>query len=70
MGGVDLHGQYCNDLKINIKSNKWTWQIFPYIIESALSNYIILWNTSVEENQRVSAQDFDMNIADNYLRRE
>ena len=70
MGGVDLHDQYRNDLKINIKSNKWTWQIFKYMIESALSNSIILWNKCVEENQRVSAQDFAMNIADNYLRRE
>ena len=49
MRGVDLHDQYRNDLKINIKSRKWTWQIFKYFIETSLSNAIILWNVCVKK---------------------
>lgn len=70
MGGVDTHDQYRNDLRININSKKWTWQIFKYIIESSLSNAIILHNICVEKEFKVKTQDFAMHIANEYLRRE
>lgn len=70
MGGVDIFDQYRNDLRITIKSKKWTWQIFKFIIEVALSNAIILWNTCVATEKKINSHDFAIHIADKYLERE
>ena len=70
MGGVDLHDHYRHDLKINISSRRWTWQIFKFIIETALSNSVILWNSCNEKEKKIKAKEFALIIADIYLRRE
>ena len=38
MGGVDLHDQHVNHLRIRIKSRKWTWNVFLRLIEASISN--------------------------------
>ena len=42
MGSVDLYDYYFHDLRINIKSRRLTWKILKFIIETALSNFVIL----------------------------
>ena len=44
MGGVDLHDQHCSDMKLQIGGKKWTWAVLCRIIQSALTNGLILYN--------------------------
>lgn len=52
MGGVDLHDQHCNDLRINSGSKKWTWAVFRRIIEASLSNAFVIWEHCVDEGTK------------------
>lgn len=72
MGGVDLHDQHCSDLKIHVKSKKWTWAIFKKIIETSISNSFIISKLCKDENQGNSSgvKEFALEIAEEYLTRD
>ena len=42
MGGVDLSDQYCSNIRTNIGSKKWTWVVLCRLIQSSLTNALIL----------------------------
>ena len=67
MGGVDLHDQHCNDLKIDIHSKKWTWCNFLRIIEASISNATVLWNLCNLKKDAKQTYDFALSIANYYL---
>lgn len=71
MGGVDLHDQHCNDLRINVSSKKWTWAVFRRIIEASLSNAFVLWSLCVDDEikKKDGVKEFSLEIADIYLAR-
>lgn len=70
MGGVDLHDQHCNDLKIDIHSKKWTWYIFLRIIEASITNALVVWNLCNSKENKKQAYDFALSIAAFYIQRE
>lgn len=55
MGGVDLYDQHCGDLEIHIHGKKWTWTILRRLIQSSLTNAMILYNMT--NNRNISAKD-------------
>ena len=65
MGGVDLHDEYCSDMRTNIGSKKWTWVVLCRLIQSSLTNALILYNM-VNEN-RMPSKDFAESVANSYL---
>ena len=69
MGGVGLHDQHVSDLKINMKTKKWTWAILRRILEASLSNAYVIWShcVSVKEREHVGVKDFAIEIAEQYL---
>ena len=68
MGGVDLHDQRCNKIQPIVRSKKWTWIIFMQIIQTALTNATILYNTCTESKGITkSMKDFPMSVGKNYL---
>lgn len=69
MGGVDLHDQYCSKAFPSMRSKKWTFSIFLRLIQSSLSNAVIISNAVQTENKKTSMKDFAMFIADHYLQK-
>ncbi|XP_018395966.1 PREDICTED: piggyBac transposable element-derived protein 3-like [Cyphomyrmex costatus] len=67
MGGVDTHDQYCSTLLPIFRSKKWTWVVLMRLIQSSISNAVILFNTVQESGKKASAKDFAMHIARTYL---
>lgn len=68
MCGVDLQDQHCNDVKIEIKSKKWTWAILLRTIEIAISNATVLYNLCTKKEKK-STYDFVIDIANFYLQK-
>ena len=66
MYGVDLHDQHCNDVKIEMKSKKWTWSVFLRIIEISISNATVLYNLCSQKNKK-STYSFVLDISEAYL---
>lgn len=65
MGGVDLHDQYCSDMRTNIGSKKWTWVVLCRLIQSSLTNALILYNMVNEK--KMTSKDFAESVANSYL---
>lgn len=65
MGGVDLHDQFCSDLRTNIGGKKWTWVVLCRLIESSLTNGLILYNMVNEK--KISSKEFAKSVARSYL---
>lgn len=66
MGGVDLHDNHCNNLLPCIRSKKWTWVVFIRLVQSAIVNALVLYN-SCNEGEKKGSKDFAMSIARRYL---
>lgn len=66
MGGVDLYDQHCNDLNIKIKSKKWTFLFLLRLIETALSNSTVLYNSCTADKKK-STYEFADQVANHYL---
>ena len=52
MFGVDLYDQHCSDICIRKRRRKWTWAIFLRLIESSISNALVLWNLCAEADHK------------------
>lgn len=70
MGGVDLHDQFCNKLLSCIRSKKWTWVIFVRIIQSALTNACVLYNTLRSDDEKIGAKEVALQVSRDYLARK
>lgn len=67
MGGVDLHDMHCNNLLPCIRSKKWTWVIFVRIIQSSITNAVVLYNAARENQKKVGTKEFALSIAKHYM---
>ncbi|XP_043480427.1 piggyBac transposable element-derived protein 3-like [Leptopilina heterotoma] len=67
MGGVDIHDQYCSKLLPSLRSKKWTWPVLMRLIQSSITNAVIIFNAAQLEGKKSSAKEFAMQIAENYL---
>lgn len=67
MGGVDTHDQYCSKLLPTFRSKKWTWSMLMRIIQSSITNAVIIFNHARQDNKKSSAKDFAMSISDSYF---
>lgn len=65
MGGNVLHEQHCSDFGITISGKKWTWAMFCRIIQSSLTNAMVLHN--LVDEKYLSAKDFALSIQRDYL---
>jgi len=69
MGGVDIHDQYCNKVLPSMRSKKWTSSIFMRLIQSSLTNSLIIFNTCCAIDKKMSIKDFSLNVVENYLKK-
>jgi len=67
MGGVDLHGNHCNNLLPCIRSKKWTWVVLVRLIQSAIVNALVIYNACNSTEKKVGSKDFAMSIARQYI---
>ncbi|XP_058799929.1 piggyBac transposable element-derived protein 3-like [Phymastichus coffea] len=67
MGGVDLHDNHCNNVLPIIRSKKWTWVVLIRLIQSAIVNALVLYNTCKSEDKKVGSKNFTLSIARQYL---
>ena len=51
MGGVDLHDGHCSNLMPCIKAKRWTWSIFLRLIQSSMTNALVIHNMSNSEKK-------------------
>jgi len=70
MGGVDVHDQYCSKAFPTMRSKKWTFSIFVRLIQSSLTNAIILANAVRQKEKKTSMKDFAVSVATQYLQRK
>lgn len=66
MGGVDIHDQYCSRVLPIFRSKKWTWVILMRLIQTAITNATVIWNTAQPEKKR-GVKDFALDISKHYL---
>lgn len=70
MGGVDLHDQRCNKIQPIVRSKKWTWVIFIRMLQTAITNSVVLFNTCNKKTlKKASTKSFAMSIGKTYLSR-
>nr|CAH7717546.1 unnamed protein product [Callosobruchus chinensis] len=67
MGGTDLMDENISTYQIGIRSKKWWWCIFTWLIDACISNAWILWKKA--HRDQMSQLDFRRNIAQTYLKR-
>lgn len=67
MGGTDQMDQNVNTYRISMRSKKWYWPIFTWMLDVALQNSWILYNKS--KNEKVPQLDFKREIAMTYIKR-
>lgn len=65
MGGTDLMDEGISTYRISIRSKKWWWSIFTWLIDAAIFNSWILYR----KNSPISQLDFRRAIAQAYLSR-
>lgn len=70
MGGVDVHDQYCSKVFPTMRSKKWTFSIFVRLIQSSLTNAVILKNSVRQKEKKTSMKDFAVSVATIYLQRK
>lgn len=66
MGGVDLHDGHCSNLMPCLRAKKWTWAIFLRLIQSSITNALVLHNLSSRE-KKIGSKDMALAIAQKYL---
>lgn len=66
MGGIDTHDQHCSRVLPIFRSKKWTWVILMRLIQTAITNATVLWNTVKPEENR-GTKDFAIEISKYYL---
>lgn len=69
MGGVDLHDQYCSSILPSMRSKKWTFSIFVRLIQSSLTNAVIIFNSVQEERKKMPIKEFAMCVSREYLQK-
>lgn len=68
MGGVDLQDSHCNNVSPRIKSKKWTWTVFVRLIQTAITNAMVLSNRVRSDGEKKKGTlDFMIAIAHHYL---
>ncbi|VEN58331.1 unnamed protein product [Callosobruchus maculatus] len=67
MSGMDLMDENISTYRIGVRSKKWWWCIFTWLIDASINNARILWKR-VQKNQ-ISQLDFRRSIAQTYLKR-
>nr|CAH7762079.1 unnamed protein product [Callosobruchus chinensis] len=66
-GGTDLMDESISAYRIGMRSKKWWWYIFTWLIDACISNAWILWKKA--HRDQMSQLDFRRNIAQTYLKR-
>lgn len=66
MGGVDLHDGHCSNLMPCLRAKKWTWAMFLRLIQSSLTNALVLYNLSCGE-KKISSKDIALATAEKYI---
>lgn len=66
MGGTDLMDEFVSNYRIGIRSKKWWWCIFTYLLDVTVSNSWILYKRA--NNSKISQLDFRRNITQTYRR--
>lgn len=64
MGGTDRMDQNINLYRVSIRSKKWWWAIFTWMVDATIQN---CWVLHKEENPGVSLLEFKRLIARTYL---
>ncbi|XP_043481636.1 piggyBac transposable element-derived protein 3-like [Leptopilina heterotoma] len=67
MGGVDLHDGHCNNVLPSIRSKRWTWVVFVKLIQSAITNATVLFNSAHMEENKIGTKEFVLAIAKHYI---
>lgn len=65
MGGVDLMDQGINSYRISIRTKKWWWPLFSWMVDATLHN---AWYISRKAGMQMSQKDFRRTIAMAYLK--
>lgn len=65
MGGTDLMDQNISAYRIGIRSKKWWWSIFTWLLDAAINNSWIIYK---KNNIGMSQLDFRRSIAQAYLK--
>lgn len=66
MGGVDLHDGHCSNLMPCIKAKRWTWSIFLRLIQSSITNALVIYNMS-DSGKKIRSKEIALEIAEFYL---
>lgn len=66
MGGVDLHDGHCSNLMPCIRAKRWTWPIFLRLIQSSITNALVIYNLS-KNDKKIGSKEMALAIAESYL---
>uniref|UniRef100_A0A6P7GSQ4 PiggyBac transposable element-derived protein 2-like n=1 Tax=Diabrotica virgifera virgifera TaxID=50390 RepID=A0A6P7GSQ4_DIAVI len=64
MGGTDLMDSNISCYRVGIRSKKWYWPIFTYLIDAALQN---AWTIYRKSGKNISLLEFRRSICQTYL---
>ncbi|XP_058799307.1 piggyBac transposable element-derived protein 3-like [Phymastichus coffea] len=67
MGGVDIHDQRCNKVVPIVRSKKWTWIILMRMIQSSITNSVVLRDLTDSEDKKHSTKSFALSLAKHYM---
>ena len=66
MGGVDLHDGHCSNLMPCIRAKRWTWPMFLRLIQSSITNALVICNLS-NSGKKIGSKEMVLAIAEFYL---
>jgi len=66
MGGVDLHDGHCSNMMPCIRAKRWTWSIFLRLIQSSITNALVIHNLS-HSDKKIGSKEIALAIAEFYL---
>uniref|UniRef100_A0ABD2WJL6 PiggyBac transposable element-derived protein domain-containing protein n=1 Tax=Trichogramma kaykai TaxID=54128 RepID=A0ABD2WJL6_9HYME len=66
MGGVDMHDEHCSNLMPFIRAKKWTWPMFLRLIQSSLTNALVIYNLS-HSGEKLGSFDMALAVAEHYI---
>lgn len=70
MGGVDRMDQNVSTYRISIRSRKWWWALFAYLLDVAMQNAWLLYrNTAAAIHQPLDQLEFRRNVCAVYYKR-
>ncbi|XP_058810121.1 piggyBac transposable element-derived protein 3-like [Phymastichus coffea] len=67
MGGVDIHDQRCNKVVPIVRLKKWTWIILMRMIQSSITNSVVLRDLTDSEDKKHSTKSFALSLAKHYM---